>query len=119
MLPRLSERRYRVTLILVCILGVVSILCCLYVTDSGYNPSEVSGLRGAGRRLPGYNFNSDQLMGAEVGLILGVLIVLLFLACLCSCCCGGGSCSLCDILACVCLYEICCDDKRIGDFQIM
>jgi hypothetical protein len=23
-----------------------------------------------------------------------------------------------DILACVCIYELCCDDAQVGDFQL-
>lgn len=60
------------------------------------------------RRLPG-DFRMDP---AEMsGLVILVVIVLILL-----CCCRG---MLCDILACVCLYEICCDDAAIGGFDLM
>jgi hypothetical protein len=78
-------------------------------------------LRGATRRLQGgdyFNFNSDDLMGAEAGFVGGVLFILLLAVLLCCCCCRRG-CSLWDLLACVCLYEICCDDRSVGDFQLM
>lgn len=61
------------------------------------------------RKLPGY---ADQLGGPAAGGIVLIVIVLLILLC----CCRG---SLCDLLACVCLYEICCDDGAIGGFNLM
>jgi hypothetical protein len=61
------------------------------------------------RKLPGY---SDRLGATGTGgVILLVVIVLILL-----CCCRG---MLCDILACVCLYEICCDDAAVGGFELM
>lgn len=90
-------------------------------TALGYRPSHsASGIRGIERRLPGYDINSDQLLGAEVGFVVAVVLVLLFFVCLCGCCCRrGGGCSLWDLVACVCLYEMCCDDARVGDFQLI
>jgi hypothetical protein len=62
------------------------------------------------RKLPGY---FDQLSDpGSTGAIIVIVIVVLFLLC----CCRG---MLCDILACVCLYEICCDDGAIGGFDLM
>lgn len=90
-------------------------------TTQGYLHSHsTSRIRGLERRLPGYDLNSDQLMGAEVGFVVALVLVLLFFVCLCCCCCGrGGGCSLWDIVACVCLYEMCCDDARVGDFRLI
>ena len=69
------------------------------------------------RRLPGgvdsMDFSSPE---AQSALILVVIVLLL----LCCCCRGGrrGGCSLCDILACVCIYEMCCDNDGapLNDF---
>jgi hypothetical protein len=63
---------------------------------------------GQGRRMPGYT----NLGGPEKGgIVLLVIVVLILLFC-----CRG---MLCDILACVCLYEICCDDGAVGGFSLM
>ena len=82
------------------------------------------------RKLPGNAMMGDiDLNSAEAGFIVGFLflIVLLFL-CLCCCCCGGrsrpygynngggGSNCLWDLVAIVCLWEMCCDnDGILGD----
>ena len=81
------------------------------------------------RKLPGNEMMGDfDLMSAEAGFMVGFvfLIVLLFL-CLCCCCCrrrpygynnqgGGGSNCLWDLVAIVCLWEMCCDNDGImGD----
>jgi hypothetical protein len=60
------------------------------------------------RRLPG----GVRFDNPEIGGIVIIAIILLILLC----CCRG---MLCDILACVCLYEICCDDAAIGGFEMM
>jgi hypothetical protein len=61
------------------------------------------------RKLPGY---AERLGAPGTGGI--ILLVVIFLILLC--CCRG---MLCDILACVCLYEICCDDAGAGGFELM
>ena len=80
------------------------------------------------RQLPGNEMMGDiDLMSAEAGFMVGFsfLIILLFL-CLCCCCCrrrpygggggGGGSNCLWDLVAIVCLWEMCCDNDGImGD----
>ena len=82
------------------------------------------------RHLPG-NDMSDMmgnfdLTSAEAGFMMGFLslIVLIFI-CLCCCCCGGrrrpygynngggGSNCLWDLVAIVCLWELCCDNDGI------
>ena len=64
-----------------------------------------------GRKLqgeyPNFDFNDPAMASAIV-----VVLLLLFLLC----CCRG---MLCDILACVCLYEMCCDDGVVGGFDLM
>jgi hypothetical protein len=60
------------------------------------------------RRLPG-DFNIDP--GEMSGIVIVVILVLILF------CCFRGM--LCDILACVCLYEICCGDAAIGGFELM
>ena len=63
------------------------------------------------RRMPGeypnFDFNDPAMASAIV-----LIALLLFLLC----CCRG---MLCDILACVCLYEMCCDDGVVGGFDLM
>jgi hypothetical protein len=80
------------------------------------------------RKLPGNDMMGNiDLMSAEAGFMIGFgfLIVLIFL-CLCCCCCrrrpygynnnGGGSNCLWDLVAIVCLWEMCCDNDGImGD----
>jgi len=62
------------------------------------------------RRLPAdfAAMMSDPGLG---GIIIIVVIALILLFCCRGC--------LCDLLACVCLYEICCDDAAIGGFDMM
>lgn len=87
------------------------------VTDETYSTS----LRGTTRRLPGETWDIDnvRLDGPMGGFVAGLAFALLILFLLCCCCCGGGrGCSLWDILACVCIYELCCDDGNIGGFQL-
>jgi hypothetical protein len=62
------------------------------------------------RKLPGgYADYGDPAMAG--GAIIFVLLLVFLL-----CCCRG---MLCDILACVCLYEICCGDGAVGGFDLM
>lgn len=112
---------------------VVSMILCLgsvIRVCSGKNPGGWSPetnrqagfvtLRGVGRRLGGYTeyeVNSDQLMGAEFGFFVGVAVMLVMFVCLCACC--TRRCSLCDMLTCFCLWEICCDDRHVGDFRLI
>jgi hypothetical protein len=69
------------------------------------------------RRLPGaeaYNLDS-----AEAGFIAGVVLVGLVVCLLCCCMCGRG-CNLWDLVAMVCLWEMCCDrDGGVGNFDAM
>ena len=80
----------------------------------------------AHRQLPGdysnlLDFSGGDLQGEEIAFLLGILFCLLFLLCiLCSCCCRAGSCSLWDLVAVACLWEICCDNRRnAGDFILL
>ena len=67
------------------------------------------------RRLPGgfdaMDFDSPEAQSAVILLVIVLLV----------CCCWGGrrgGCSLCDILACVCIYEMCCDNGApMNDFM--
>jgi hypothetical protein len=70
-------------------------------------PSE----RAPRRKLPGgyADFYGDPAMAG--GAVLFVILLLFLL-----CCCRG---MICDILACVCLYEMCCDDGAVGGFDLM
>lgn len=91
-------------------------------SSSGSAPNDTASLRGATRNLAGYagyEINSDQLVGAEVGFIVGAVVMLFVLVCLCRCCFRSRGISLCDILTCFCLWEICCDDGRVGDFVLL
>lgn len=64
---------------------------------------------GSSRRLQG-NYAFDPT-SAEAGFAACLALFILLALLLCCCCCGGGrGCSLWDLVACVCLYELCCDD---------
>jgi hypothetical protein len=69
------------------------------------------------RQLPGNEgfkgFEGMMAGGSAMTLLVVVAVVLL-----CCCLCSGGRWSLCDILACVCIYELCCDDGNIGGFRL-
>ena len=67
----------------------------------------------ARRRLPGGYPEFDELLGGEAAGGAVLLVLLLIFLC---CCCRGR---LCDLLACVCLYEMCCDDGVVGGFDMM
>jgi hypothetical protein len=72
------------------------------------------------RRMPGFDYDLES---AEAGFVAGLLCVVLLLLLLCCCCCGGGrggGCSLWDIVALACLWEICCDrDGAAADSFMM
>jgi hypothetical protein len=71
------------------------------------------------RRLPGdYNFDATS---AEAGFAAGLLLLILLALLLCCCCCGGGrgGCSLWDLVAMVCLWEMCCDRDGGDAFAMM
>jgi hypothetical protein len=72
------------------------------------------------RRMPGVDYDLES---AEAGFVAGLLCVVLLLILLCCCCCGGGrggGCSLWDIVAIACLWEICCDrDGAAADSFMM
>jgi hypothetical protein len=62
------------------------------------------------RRMPG-GYAEKVGDPSNMAVILIVIVGLVML-----CCCRG---MLCDLLACVCLYRICCDDAAIGGFEMM
>jgi len=70
-------------------------------------------------------FSGYELGAAELGFLVGILFIVALVLLLCCCCCRGGSrssCSLCDILAALCLYEMCCDGRggmNPGDFVLV
>jgi hypothetical protein len=71
------------------------------------------------RRMPGVDYDLES---AEMGFVAGLLCVVLLLILLCCCCCGGGrggGCSLWDIVALACLWEICCDRDGAADSFVM
>jgi len=57
------------------------------------------------RQLPGNEFDMKTWSPAETGTVSGIAFLLVILFVL-YCCCG---CSLCNILAILCCWEICCD----------
>jgi hypothetical protein len=73
------------------------------------------------RRLPGNDYTIDgwDMMSAEAGFALGLSCFIILLLLLCCCCCGrrrgGGSSCLWDLVAVVCLWEMCCDNDGVGD----
>jgi hypothetical protein len=86
------------------------------------------------------NNNKDWTLEDILTCLVLVLLIIFLICCICSCCCnilcGGPDCcccknqssnryygrndtgfticglSMCDILACICIWEICCDDRR-------
>lgn len=66
------------------------------------------------RQLPGNDYFDVSSLGGMGGTMLFVILGILVLCCLC-----GGRLSICDMLACVCIYEMCCDDGRIGGFNLL
>jgi hypothetical protein len=81
-----------------------------------------------GRQLPGndYNFDSFDFTSAEAGFAVGlsffVIVIILLLCCCCAACSGGGggrryggggSSCLWDLVAIVCLWELCCDNDGV------
>ena len=85
----------------------------LRTPPSSGNPANVSfsSETAPRRKLQGgyADFYDDPAMAG--GAVLFVILLLFLL-----CCCRG---MLCDILACVCLYEICCDNGAVGGFDLM
>lgn len=76
------------------------------------------------RHLPGsdYSLDFDQFDSAEAGFLVGVLFVIALVCLLLCCCCGG--CSLWDLVAIACLWELCCDRDgaraaSLGDFVLV
>jgi hypothetical protein len=75
------------------------------------------------RQLEYLDFNTNQLGTAEVGFLVGILVVVVLILLLLCCCCGcggrGGGCSVCDILAAICIWEMCCDQGDPTDFCLV
>jgi hypothetical protein len=75
------------------------------------------------RQLEYLDFDTDQLGAAEVGFLVGisvvVVLILLLLCCCCGCGRGGGGCSVCDILAAICIWEMCCEQGDPTDFCLV
>jgi hypothetical protein len=76
------------------------------------------------RRLEYLDFKTD-LGPEEVSFLVIVAVIIFVLCCLCSGGRrggrrgGGSSCGLCDILACVCIWDICCDRADPTDFCLV
>lgn len=90
--------------------------------------SNLSRIRRQGRHLQefdydfgGIDFSSDEIGAAEFGFLAGILFIVVLAILLCCCCCGGrGGCSLWDLVAIVCLWEMCCDrDDGVGNFVLV
>jgi hypothetical protein len=61
------------------------------------------------RQLPGqdsFSMNMKDWNAAQTGAASGIFFLILFV-CILYCCCG---CSICDLLALWCCWEICCDE---------
>lgn len=75
----------------------------------------------ANRNLPGgdYNLDFDYYDAAEAAFFAGILFTIALVCFLICCCCGG--CSLWDLVALVCLWELCCDrgGPMPGDFVLV
>ena len=68
-------------------------------------------LRSRQRRLSGEygEFSNMDLQSAEAGFAFAVVLFFVLVVMLCCCCCPGTGCSIWDIVACLCIWEICCD----------
>lgn len=93
-------KRYLPLLIFV---QLVNMVCA----DHGY-------LRDSERKLPvnDYLMFDGDFTSFEQGFVAAFLLIVLLVILLCCCCCNG--CSLWDILACFCLWELCCDHGAGG-----
>jgi hypothetical protein len=74
------------------------------------------------RRLGGGDYEFDNLQSAEAGAVACLVLLVLLLVLICCCCCGGrgrrggrGGFSMCDCLALVCIWEMCCGGGGFGD----
>lgn len=91
-----------------------------FTTNTASSSSSSSNLRYSQRQLVAeYNGLDLDLESMEAGFAIAVIVfVLLAVFLVCCCCCGGGcvrgGCSLWDILACVCIWELCCDKDGGG-----
>lgn len=71
-------------------------------------------------------FDGEELTAAEAGFVAAFVLMLVIVLLLCCCCCGGGrrgrggGCSICDLLMCFCIWEICCDGGGgVGDVCLL
>ena len=67
--------------------------------------------------IPDIDFSDGHWDSGEVEFFVGFLLFMLLLSLILSCCCCCRGCSLCDILALVCIWDICCDNP--GGYAIM
>ena len=83
-----------------------------YTTSEGQQASAYElKLRGK-RRLNGAydDFEKLDLKSVEAGFALAVVLLLVVVVMFCCCCCcPRNGCSLWDIVACLCIWELCCD----------
>jgi hypothetical protein len=129
-----SRRVLSVLLLLLLLLLLLS--CCTAVADSFSLRGSISTSHNNHhghhqRRLPndyGDFTHLSQTEAAEAGALAVLVALFLLFCCLLSCCCragrgGGGSSCLWDLVACVCLWEMCCGDGIAGvgggDFAMM
>jgi hypothetical protein len=65
-------------------------------------------LRGTRRLNGAYDgFEDFDLKSAEAGFAFAVVLFIVLVVMLCCCCCPGTGCSLWDIVACLCIWELC------------
>lgn len=81
-----------------------------YISEWQLAKSNRLNLRGT-RRLNGayQSFEDLDVKSAEAGFALAVVLVIVLALMLCCCCCRGNGCSLWDVVACLCIWELCCD----------
>ena len=115
----LLEKKWQYAVVVATTLLMVSLLVAVLSESSPLEASmdtlheEEAAQQQLRRRLPGEVFG----VGGEYGPIIMLVVAIFVLSFLFRCCCRGVS--LCDLLACYCLYDICCDGPGIGDFNIM
>lgn len=115
-MDRSKFRAFQMALVVTLFLQVTIALAASETTEEETETNEGFKSNSLRRQLPGNDyFNGGfESFGGMGGSLLLVVLAILVLCCLC-----GGRLSICDMLACVCIYELCCDDGNIGGFNLL
>jgi hypothetical protein len=93
----------------------------LWVSGTISPTSDASVVSHVTRRLPdAATYDLSSLDSAEAGFVAAIVFFVIIACLLCCCMCSGGRCNLWDLVALVCLWELCCDrDGGIGNYDNM